>query len=124
MVLVDTSIWVDHLNRGNERLTRLLEDGLVVCHPYVIGELACGRLKNRREVLGLLQALPQAPVAEQEELLRLVDTHRLYGRGLGWIDIHLLGGALLSSCAIWTGDKGLIAAARALGIAAGNDRSR
>ena len=97
-VLVDTSIWVHHLNRGEPRLGALLEAGGVSCHPFVLGELACGRLRNRREILGLLAALPIVAVAEHAELLHLLEEHRLYGRGLGWVDIHLLGSAILSSC--------------------------
>lgn len=124
MVLVDTSVWVGHLRRGSARLVELLQEGLVVCHPFVIGELACGRLRNRREILGLLAALPQARLAEHEEVLPLVEQHHLYGRGLEWIDIHLLGGALLSACTLWTLDRALDQAARALGIAAEFGRAR
>ena len=90
MILVDTSIWVQHLSRGNARLAGMLNDGEVLCHPFVIGELACGGLRHRREILGLLEALPQAGVADHAELLHLMEHHRLYGRGLGWVDIHLL----------------------------------
>ncbi|MDE2059039.1 MAG: type II toxin-antitoxin system VapC family toxin [candidate division NC10 bacterium] len=118
MILVDTSVWVDHLARGRAQLVELLHEGHVVCHPFVIGELACGHLRNRREILGLLAALPQARVTEHDELLRFVDQHQLSGRGLGWVDVHLLGGAFLSSCRLWTQDKALHEAARALRIAA------
>jgi len=118
MILVDTSVWVDHLARGNDTLVSLLNDGLVVCHPFIIGELACGRLRNRQEILNLLAALPQSQVADHHELLELIDRHRLFGRGLGWVDVHLLGGAYLSSCQLWTTDKALDGAARALRIAA------
>jgi len=83
MVLVDTSVWIDHLRRGNRRLAELLNQAAVVGHPFVIGELACGRLKNRAEILSLLQALPQAPAADQDEVLALVEHVKLYGRGLG-----------------------------------------
>lgn len=124
MVLVDTSIWVHHLRRGNARLTELLNGGAVLCHPFVIGELACGRMRDRRQILSLLAALPQARVAEHEELLHLVERHHLYGRGLGWIDIHLLGSGLLSSCDLWTSDRALRDAARALDIAANVDQAR
>ncbi len=117
MVLVDTSVWVNHLRQGSPRLIALLQKGLVVCHPFVIGELACGHLRNRREILGLLSALPLARVAEHEEVLRLVDQHRLDGHGLGWIDKHLLGAALLSACTLWTSDRALDRAAGRLGIA-------
>jgi len=118
MILVDTCVWVDHLSRGNAPLFELLNKGLVACHPFVIGELACGHLRRRQETLGLLAALPEVRVAEHEEILALVDRHRLFGRGLGWIDVHLLGGALLSSCALWTTDRTLGEAARSLHIAA------
>lgn len=124
MVLVDTSVWIDHLARGNRRLVELLNEGSVVCHPFVIGELSCGRLRNRQEILSLLAALPQARVAEHDELLRLIDRHRLYERGLGWVDIHLLGAALLSSCTLWTLDKALDRGAIVLRIAADGDRPR
>ena len=93
-------------------------DGEVLCHSFVIGELACGQIRNRKTVRGLLAALPQAQVARDDELLQLMETHRLHGKGLGWIDVHLLGSALLSGCALWTADKALGLAARALGVAA------
>jgi predicted nucleic acid-binding protein len=117
-VLVDTSIWVQHLRRGEPRLVAMLEAGEVICHPFVIGELACGQLGNRREILALMSALPQARVADQAELLHLIDEHRLYGRGLGWVDVHLLGSGLLSSCDLWSSDKALQDASRRIGIAA------
>ena len=116
-VLVDTSVWVDHLRRGHANLATRLEAGDVLCHPFVIGELACGNLKNRTEILSLLQALPAASVAEHEEVLHLVSEWRLDGRGLGWIDVHLLASALVTGCAFWTMDKALRAAASALEIA-------
>ena len=118
-VLVDTSIWVHHLSRGDSGLVELLEAGDVLCHPFVIGELACGNIRNRGEILRLLATLPQASVAHDNELMGLVNEHHLYGRGLGWIDIHLLGSALVSSCKLWTADKALREATRRLGIATG-----
>lgn len=124
MVLVDTSVWIDHLRRSNSRLARLLNDGMVMCHPFVIGELACGRLRNRQEILGLLAALPQAPVADHEEVLRLIDRHSLFGRRLGWVDVHLLGSTLLAASALWTLDKSLNQAAGALRVAAEVQRAR
>lgn len=119
MVLVDTSVWIAFLGRGNSRLGELLEEGLVVSHPFVLGELACGNIRNRRAVLELLGVLPEARVAEHLEVLRLVDQHKLYGRGLGWTDMHVLAAAMLSGCSLWTFDKALDHAAQRLGIAAG-----
>jgi len=109
MILVDTSVWVDHFRRGNEQLASLLHDEQVLCHPFVIGELACGNLENRKEVLALLNALPWAREAEHSEVLHFLNSNRLYGQGLGWIDAHLLASALLTGCRIWTLDKPLLA---------------
>jgi predicted nucleic acid-binding protein len=116
MILVDTSVWVDHLRRGNDRLRALLEDGEVLTHPFVVGELACGSLKNRDEILGLLGALPEARAADHDEVLHLVRRHRLYARRMGWIDAHLLTTALLNRSRLWTLDKPLGNAAQALKI--------
>ena len=118
MILVDTSVWVEHLRKGSARLTSLLADGEVLLHPFVIGELACGQLRNRTEILGLLSALPRTIAATHEEVLRLVETERLHGRGLGWVDVHLLASARLSQCALWTMDKSLALAVTRLGITA------
>ena len=117
MILADTSIWVDHLHRGNvPEMVSLLEESQVLMHPFVIGELACGDLRNRREVLRLLATLPVSPVASNEEALTMIERHKLMGRGLGWIDVHLLSSALLSGSAIWSRDKQLAAAAAALKV--------
>lgn len=116
-VLADTSVWVDHLRNGNANLVRLLERGDVVCHPYVIGELACGNLRRREAILGLLEALPSSPEATHEEVLALLATHALHGRGLGWIDAHLLASARLMPCELWTLDLSLHAAATSVGLA-------
>ncbi len=113
MVLVDTSVWIEHLWQGNQRLADLLTAGRVVCHPFVIGEVACGSLRNRTEVLRLLAALPAAPMATHEEVLQLLEWERLYSRGLGWVDLHLLASARLMTCTIWTLDKTLAAVAAA-----------
>ncbi|MGH9336341.1 MAG: type II toxin-antitoxin system VapC family toxin, partial [Vicinamibacteria bacterium] len=94
MILVDTSVWVDHLRAAEEELESLLGQGLVLSHAFVIGELACGNLKNRREILSLLEALPRASVANHEEVLHLVAEQKLYGKGLGWVDVHLLAASL------------------------------
>jgi predicted nucleic acid-binding protein len=118
MTLVDTSVWVDHLRARDARLNSLLQDGQVICHPFVVGELACGNLRNRHEILGLLTALPEAAIAEHREVLHLVDAARLFGRGLGWVDAHLLASALLTGCAFWTLDRPLRRAAAGLKIPA------
>ena len=117
MILVDTSVWVDHLRTGNRKLQSLLEDAEVLVHPFVIGELACGILRNREEVLTLLQALPEAQGAQHEEVMRVVERERLHGRGIGWIDAHLLASARLSSAALWTLDRRLSEIASALALA-------
>ncbi len=114
MVLVDTSVWIDHLRRGNQRLADLLDDGQAVVHPFVIGELACGSLRNRREILHLLRTLPAAPVAVQDEVLLFLENARLYGRGLGWVDIHLLASARLMGSRLWSLDGSLASAASSL----------
>ena len=116
MILVDTSVWIQHLRKGSERLKSLLDEEQVLCHPFVVGELACGTLHNRHEVLSLLRALPQARVAEHEEVLHLLEGRHLYGRGLGWVDAHLLASALLTGCTLWTFDKPPGRAAAALDI--------
>ena len=118
MILVDTSVWVDHLRRGNARLEALLLAGTVSCHPFVIGELACGNLRKREEVLTLLGELPTSRVATHTEALALVDAHQLMGRGIGYVDLHLLAAALIDRLPMWTLDKRLAGIADRLGIAA------
>lgn len=107
MVLVDTSIWVSHLRIGDVHLSALLQEEEVLCHPFIVGELACGNIKNRTEVITLLQALPMARMAKNEEVLRFIESHGLMGAGLGLIDVHLLASALLSKTPLWTTDKPL-----------------
>jgi len=107
MTLVDTSIWVDHLRYGDDELRGLLDAGEVLCHPYIIGELACGSIAKRVEVLDLLKALPQSTLAEHDEVMHFLHERRLYGRGLGWIDLHLLASASLSKARLWTNDRPL-----------------
>jgi predicted nucleic acid-binding protein len=121
-VLVDTSVWVDHLRNGDARLARLLNDGRVLCHPFVIGELACGNLKNRLEILDALKELPFAPTIEFDEYMQFIELNRLNGIGIGFVDLHLLASALLADAALWTADKRLKKAALDLGIAY-HDRS-
>ena len=118
MILADTSIWIDHLRTGDERLADLLNSSLVFTHPLVIGELACGNLHKRDDVLRLLSDLPQAPVASQEEVLYFIERNNLMGQGIGYIDAHLLVSVLLADTAtIWTRDKRLQKVARKLKLA-------
>ena len=118
MILADTSVWIDHLRAGDEELVTLLNSTLVLTHPFVIGELACGNLRNRSEVLALLGDLPQVTVATDAEVLFFVEEHRLMGRGIGYIDAHLLAAVSLASPArIWTRDKRLRALAAEFSIA-------
>ena len=118
MILPDTSVWVDHLRRKSVRLEEVLLDGQAVSHPFVVGELALGRLIRRREILGLLSELPQATLATHEEVLALVDRHSLGGAGIGWVDAHLLASAALSRVSLWTLDRRLSAVATRLGLSA------
>ncbi len=118
MILVDTSVWVDHLRRGNARLEALLRDGLVLVHPFVFGELALGRLKKRTEILGLLGEMPRAEQAGHEEVLQFVERHELAGSGVGWIDAHLLVSAALGRVSLWTLDRRLAVTAERLALSA------
>lgn len=113
-MLVDASVWVDHLRRRNATLVGLLEQAQVWTHDIVIGELACGNLAQRDMVLSALASLPQAPVARQDEVLAFLDAHRLMGRGLGWIDVHLLASVTLGGLPFWTLDKRLATVATTL----------
>ncbi len=116
MILVDTSVWVEHLRRGLPHLATLLQSGEVLIHPWVIGELACGTLQNRQQILELLQGLPAATVACEAEVLLLIERERLMGRGIGYVDAHLLASARLSHCRLWTQDRRLAAVAAEQGL--------
>ena len=117
MVLVDTSVWVAHFRKADARLTKHLDAGEVATHPYIIGELACGGLSNRTEIHLLLQELPAAPVLPEQEFLHFLATNELAGQGIGFVDIHLLGSAVLNGDFLWTLDKKLDALARKLKVA-------
>ena len=117
MVLVDTSVWIDHLRRGRADLAAALKGGLVGAHPFVIGELACGPLKPESPVIGLLAELPGARELNHSEAVNLLERRGLSARGIGWIDVHLLGSALLERWSQWTLDRHLGKVARDLGIA-------
>ncbi len=116
MVLVDTSVWVDHLRRGDAALADLLGAEEVLCHPFIIGELACGRIRNRSEILSLLSALPSLAKAEDHEVLLLIDRRGLMGRGLGLIDMHLLAACMIAHVPLWTRDARLVDTATKLGL--------
>jgi predicted nucleic acid-binding protein len=116
MVLVDTSVWVSHLRKGNPQMEALLLDGSVVCHPFIIGELACGQIENRKEILSLLQSLPMVEIVEHEELLLFIKRNRLMGIGLGFVDVHLMAAAVLAGISLWTYDRKLRRASTKLNI--------
>ena len=123
MILVDTSVWVDHLRNGVPLLIKLLQEGEVLIHPWVIGEIACGNLRNRQQVLDLLLGLPTALVASDSEVLLLIERGNLMGRGIGYVDAHLLAAAKLSRCALWTQDRRLAVVAQEQGLAFAEDGS-
>jgi len=116
MVLVDTSVWVSHLRDGNPVLASLLDNGEVLCHPLIIGELACGSLKIRSTILSFLQLLQMGLEAEHEEILSFIGDKHLMGKGIGYIDIHLLASSMLSDVPLWTYDNSLALAADSLHI--------
>jgi len=118
MILVDTSVWVDHLRTGDAALAALLNGSRVLMHPFVLGELACGNLRNRGEVLALLKDLPQATVARDKEVLFFIERNTLMGRGIGYVDAHLLAAVVLDGSAqLWTRDKRLRSVAESLDLA-------
>jgi len=117
MVIVDTSIWVTHLRQGSRQLEKLLYDAEVMCHPFIVGELACGNLKNRTEIISLVQSLPMAPTIEFDEFLFFIDRNHLMGKGVGFVDVHLLASAQLTGMPLWTADKRLKSAADQLELA-------
>jgi predicted nucleic acid-binding protein len=116
MILVDTSVWIEHLRAGSNRLRALLFDEQVLCHPFIVGELACGALQKRSGILSMLKALPEAHLVEHQEVLSFLEARRLYGRGIGWVDADLLASTLLTGCTLWTLDKPLRKAAAALNV--------
>lgn len=114
MILVDTSVWIDHFRRGSQSLSELLHSNQILMHPMVIGELACGHFKHRDEIIDLMQNLPRINLAKHDEVMVFIETHQLMGQGLGWIDMHLLASCRLEGCPIWTRDKRLQAMAEGL----------
>lgn len=116
MVLIDTSVWVSHLRHANFRLQKLLEEGRVVSHPFIVGELACGNISNRTEILSLMQSLPMLDVIEHEESLIFIEHNQMMGKGLGFVDVHLLAAAMLAGIPLWTQDRKLKQACSLLDI--------
>lgn len=118
MILVDTSVWIDHMRAGDAELVRLLEGGLVLTHPFVIGELALGSLRRRKAVLDALLGLPASKVADNDEVLGFIEREKLFAFGIGYVDAHLLAAARLTpNASLWTRDKKLAAAAAQLSLA-------
>lgn len=117
MILVDTSVWIDHLRKSNAELVALLGRGVVCIHEFVIGELACGNLRNRPEILAYLRNLSRTPVASMEEMLLFMDRRKLMGRGLGYVDANLLASSAIGGAPLWTMDKSLHTAASECGLA-------
>jgi predicted nucleic acid-binding protein len=119
VILVDTSVWIDHLRAGDPDLVARLEEAVVCSHPMVIGELALGSLRDRKTVLDLLRNLPVSTLASHAEVLHLIESHALFGLGLALVDVHLLASSLISSdVQLWTRDRRLLAAAQRLEVAA------
>jgi len=118
MTLIDTSVWINHFRRGERRLAGMLEESSAGIHPFVIGELACGNLRDRAATLGDLSKLPHAKAATEAEVLNFVESRRLRGKGLGWVDVHILASAALSGWDLWTADRVMQQAAERMGIGA------
>ena len=116
MILADSSIWIDHLRSPEQTLVSLLEAEQIVVHPWVTGELACGNLADRENTLELLRSVPQARVVDEDEVLFFIDRHRIAGKGVGYIDMHLLASAALGTLKIWTRDRRLGEVAALLGL--------
>lgn len=115
MILVDTTVWVDHLRRSDAGLVDLLERSAVAMHPFVVGEIACGSLRDRKSILELLQDLPTTVVAQSDEVLQFIERHTLHGKGIGYVDVHLLASvALTEGTRLWTRDLRLRRVATAL----------
>jgi predicted nucleic acid-binding protein len=117
MILADTSVWIDYFRRGLPALGERLRRGDVVMHPFVVAELACGNLANREATLELLQQLRSVTVAEHDEVMNFIHARKLYGRGVGYVDVHLLAAAAIEDCRLWTVDKRLSVVANSIGIA-------
>ena len=116
LILVDTSVWIKHLRESDKNLVRLLEHGLVACHPFIVGEIACGGIKNRYEIINLLNDLPSTDILDHNEIMEFIEYRKIMNKGIGYIDVHLLGSALVSETPLWTFDKALSKIANQLSI--------
>jgi len=116
VVLVDTSVWIDHFRKANATLASLLEQEEVVIHPFVLGELACGNLQNRTEIVALLHALPDVTKADDDEILLFIERHGLMGRSIGLVDVHILASSCIDACLLWTRDRRLETVAQQMHI--------
>lgn len=117
MILADTSVWIDHFRKGLPELGQSLRRSEVVMHPFIVGELACGNFSNRKATLELLQQLRSVDVAEHDEVMNFIRVREIHGRGIGYVDVHLLATAAIEGCRLWSVDKRLNAVASSLGIA-------
>ena len=115
-ILVDTSVWIKHLRESDKNLIRLLEQGLVACHPFIIGELACRGIKNRYEIINLLNDLPSTDILDHSEIMEFIEYRKIMNKGIGYVDVNLLGSALVSETPLWTFDKALTRIANQLSI--------
>jgi predicted nucleic acid-binding protein len=114
MVLVDTSVWINHFRKSDSILVDLLRDNQVCIHPMIVGELACGSLRQRDEILPLLQMLPMTIKPSHDEVLHFIEKRRFFGQGAGWVDMNLLASCVLSKSTLWTKDKSLLKLAQSL----------
>jgi predicted nucleic acid-binding protein len=125
MYLVDTSVWIDHLNKSEPLLVSLLNDNVVCTHPFIIGEIALGNLRQREIVIGYLQGIPQARVGSDFEVMHFISKRMLYGKGIGYVDAHLVTSALLmDNIYIWTRDKKLLKITKQFSLAYIEDGSK
>jgi predicted nucleic acid-binding protein len=115
-ILVDTSVWIKHLKEGDKNLVPLLEQGLVTCHPFIIGELACGGIKNRHDIISLLNDLPSTDILDHYDIMEFIEYRKIMNKGIGYVDVHLLASALVSETPLWTFDKALKKVANQLSI--------
>ncbi|NIP37653.1 MAG: PIN domain-containing protein [Candidatus Dadabacteria bacterium] len=116
MILAHTSVWIDYFRSSNSHFSDLLENDRIICHELVIGELACGNLKNRKEILRLLNNLRNIEPASFHETLYFIEENKLMGKGLGWVDVSLLASTIINDCILWTMDKRLSSAAKKLKV--------